>query len=120
MSALRREGYTITFDWVEENKEEEDATFDKLAQLTVKPIEGAVTADVCILLMAKGMGGRGSFVDLGAAISHNKPVIVIEYDEVLEHFFVNNPAVMRVRSIIGMLYWLRHLRCSLGLEKIED
>jgi len=120
IEAVRKAGHTITFDWVDENDEEQGASFDKLARLTNKPITGAMEADICVLIMAEGMGGKGSFVDLGSALSHNKPVIVLEYDAILNHFFVNNPLVMRVRSIDGTIMWLNLYAQALHAKRIPE
>lgn len=65
------QGHKITYDWTLDGKIEDDLL--KLNQISHYMIKGVLDADLVIMLWP---GGRGTHVELGAALASNKRVII--------------------------------------------
>ena len=67
LEALKAQGWERTFAWTGEIDP------DRYAETALKEIEGVREADVVIALLP---GGRGTHVEIGAALGLGKPVIL--------------------------------------------
>jgi nucleoside 2-deoxyribosyltransferase len=67
LEALKEQGWERTFAWTGEIDP------DRYAETALKEIEGVRAADVVIALLP---GGRGTHVEIGAALGLGKPVIL--------------------------------------------
>ena len=67
LEALKAQGWERTFAWTGETDP------DRYAETALKEIEGVRDADVVIALLP---GGRGTHVEIGAALGLGKPVIL--------------------------------------------
>jgi len=69
LEALKAKGWDRTFDWADR----EASTESEYADLAVAEIAGIRDADVVIVILP---GGRGTHVEIGAALAMGKPVII--------------------------------------------
>ena len=69
LEALRTKGWERTFDWADRQASDES----DYADLAVAEISGIRDADVVIVILP---GGRGTHVEIGAALAMGKPVII--------------------------------------------
>lgn len=69
LEALRTNGWKRTFDWADREASNES----EYAGLAVAEIAGIRDADVLIVILP---GGRGTHVEIGAALAMGKPVII--------------------------------------------
>src|SRR5689334_7532887 len=69
VEALKSRGWERTFDWSGKDDDEPEA----LSELAQAELAGIQEADVLIVLLP---GGRGTHVEIGAALALGKPVIL--------------------------------------------
>ena len=69
LEALKTKGWERTFDWANREASNEP----EYADLAVAEITGIRDADVVIVILP---GGRGTHVEIGAALAMGKPVII--------------------------------------------
>jgi nucleoside 2-deoxyribosyltransferase len=69
LEALRTNGWERTFDWADREASNES----EYADLAVAEIAGIRDADVVIVILP---GGRGTHVEIGAALAMGKPVFI--------------------------------------------
>ena len=74
LEALARHGWERTFDW----NGQDISTPGEFADLAVAELKGIREADVVIVLLP---GGRGTHVEIGAALAFGKPVILHAPDQ---------------------------------------
>lgn len=67
---LEEAGHTITYDWTIH----ED---DNPQMQALKCLGGVIDADMFIFLAERALPYKGAFVEMGAALTHGKPVLVI-------------------------------------------
>lgn len=101
MDAARRNGHTITQDWtvaVEKMGagDPKEHIFEDLQKHALADKEGVRTCDLFIILRKTDM--RGAWVEYGMAVAYEKPIWIVEFDEVP---FVIFTALPRVRVLYG-------------------
>jgi len=69
LEALKTRGWERTFDWADQEVSNEP----EYAELAVAEIKGIRDADLVIVILP---GGRGTHVEIGAALAMGKPVII--------------------------------------------
>ncbi len=76
---LRKSGFGISHDWTNESSEgltgAELRTY--LQTCAREDLEGARDADAVVVIYDKTLGGRGLYVEIGAALATVKPVVII-------------------------------------------
>lgn len=70
---LRSMGFTITYDWTEHGSVMLE-TADIMQRVAQAEINGVLSADVLVVVLP---GGKGTHVELGMALAHNKPVFIL-------------------------------------------
>lgn len=75
-SRLNEVGWIQTYDWTTHGSVQEKG-LERIEQVAQAELIGVREADVVIVLMP---GGRGTHVELGAAIAYKKPVILFAED----------------------------------------
>jgi nucleoside 2-deoxyribosyltransferase-like protein len=101
MSALTALGHVVTFDWTsiahlrpyEVNREDS-------SRAAVEELAGVQSADVLVLLSHER--GVGMFVELGAALALNKPVLVLTRGP-MRTMFLAHPLVTTVIAVDDLL-----------------
>mgnify|MGYP001208096980 CR=1 FL=1 len=100
-------GHEISYDWINHGSIREKGS-DLLTQTARHELEGVRTADLVIVLLP---GGRGTHVELGAALTFRKNVLIWSSDE---FFFMDNedtcvfywfPGVIRLTGPIEDLFY---------------
>lgn len=74
--ALERLGYPCTYDWMRHGAAF-DRGWDGLADVAAAELKGVADADLVVVLLP---GGRGTHVELGAALALGKPVVILDPD----------------------------------------
>lgn len=81
---LKMWGWEHTYDWTEHGSVQTEGE-TRIREVAQKEIQGVKDADVVIVLLP---GGRGTHVELGAAIALSKPVFI--YAQTDEFFMQDN------------------------------
>lgn len=74
---LERLGYPCTYNWMRHGAAH-DRGWDGLAEVAAAELHGVADADLVIILLP---GGRGTHVELGAALALGKPVVILDPDQ---------------------------------------
>jgi len=115
--ALREGGSTITYDWGEHGPVWTEGR-ERCREVAQAELRGVVEADLVFVLLP---GGRGTHIELGAALALDK--VAILYSEDGEHFIIGPDACAfyhhpRVLHIVGdeetLLCWCKELTESAG------
>lgn len=105
MREFRIAGFEVTYDWTEHNKVK---GWDRLRTVASLEANGVAQADVLVALAS--MGGRGTHTEIGMALAHGIPVVLIgEYDPtdscsfyaLCEHVATTTDAISRVKALTG-------------------
>jgi nucleoside 2-deoxyribosyltransferase len=99
---LNAEGWVQTYDWTQHGSVEGESV-ERISEVAQAEIQGVKDAELVIVLLP---GGRGTHVELGAAIALGKPVFL--YAERERHFyqdgricaFYKHPGVFKVDDFI--------------------
>lgn len=92
---LAERGFACTYDWtVHGSLQDEPGRWDEVAE---KELDGVIEADVVIVLLP---GGKGTHVELGAALALEVPVFLLAEAETPERevIFHHHPGVTRYPS----------------------
>jgi len=97
---MREANWECTYDWSKTGSVKSKGRFACM-EVSVSELAGVDNAQVMILLLP---GGRGTHVELGAAIARGKPVIVHGPDELFgfddkTSAFYHHPLVVRAPSL---------------------
>ncbi len=94
MRMLEKRGHAITFDWTrEEPAVPRGPSVSK--RISEMEISGVVNADVVFLLLP---GGKGTHVELGAALATNTPVILVELQDYSD--VVHKPSIFYFHGMV--------------------
>lgn len=74
---LRDSGWTQTYNWTEHGSVNDEPT-ERIREVAHRELAGVWQADIVIVMLP---GGRGTHVEMGAAIAWNKPVILLTEKE---------------------------------------
>jgi nucleoside 2-deoxyribosyltransferase len=94
LEALKAEGWERTFDWVGQG----NIGPDRYADTATAELQGVREADVVIVLLP---GGRGTHVEIGAALALGKPVILHSPDR--ETLDTPYPCVFHYHPLVKLL-----------------
>lgn len=87
-------GHQVTYDWTAHGKV---SGHEAMQDVALKELEGVVSADFIVVLWP---GGRGTHIELGAAMATNKPIFFItppEFD--LDVSFYHHPNIVRFDNL---------------------
>lgn len=111
MRQLENLGYSVTFDWTEiPHLRPYEVNIEQSMNAARLEIKGVASADALVLLSHER--GVGMFVELGAALALDKPVIAVSSKPV-RTMFLFHPNVTIVSSTVGALEALGELRARL-------
>lgn len=87
-------GHQVSYDWTIHGKV---SGHEAMLDIAVKEINGVVTADFVVVLWP---GGRGTHIEIGAALATNKPIFFITpQDFDADVSFYHHPNVVRFDSL---------------------
>lgn len=91
--------YDITDDWTTDIKAGEDSfTPATLKKRTEEVISAVTEAEVVVLVVTKNLVTTGCAIEVGAALSHNIQIIVLDPENQFNHFFSYHRLFKKVKN----------------------
>ena len=97
MDKVRERGHEITFDWTTfPHLKPYEENIDLSAEAAVAELDGVIRAEAVLFIQHER--GVGMYVELGAALIMNKPIIAV-VPEAPRSMFLMHPKITRVRTL---------------------
>jgi hypothetical protein len=110
MTRLRREGVIITFDWTTcDSTPYKDAKdyHNYMQDCAFHDLRGVQECNVLVALASPV--GKGMYCEMGAALAHRRPVVLVGGSDIVNVFF-HDPRVVRVAFDEQAVDYVRNLQ----------